>query len=154
MTAAAGKPAPDFELDATGDGSVRLSALAGMPVVLYFYPRDATPGCTREGEDFSALHDAFRAAGARVFGVSRDSVKKHETFAAKHGFPFQLLADPDETACNAYGVLKEKTLYGRKVIGIERSTFLIDAEGRVRRAWRGVKVPGHAQEVLDAVRAL
>jgi peroxiredoxin Q/BCP len=152
MTATVDRPAPDFELPATGEDTVRLSDLRGEAVVLYFYPRDNTPGCTREGQDFGDLHDAFRAAGARVLGVSRDSVRKHENFKAKYGFPFPLLADEDETACRDYGVLKEKKLYGKTHIGIERSTFLIDAEGVLRREWRGVKVEGHANEVLAAVR--
>lgn len=151
MTATIDKPAPDFELPATGGDDVRLSDLRGKAVVLYFYPRDNTPGCTREGQDFRDRHEDFRTAGAEILGVSRDSIRKHENFKAKYGFPFPLLADADETACRAYGVLKEKKLYGKTHIGIERSTFLIDADGVLRREWRGVKVDGHADEVLAAV---
>lgn len=154
MTPTLDRPAPDFELPATGGETVRLGGLRGEVVVLYFYPRDNTPGCTQQGQDFRDRHEAFRAAGARVLGVSRDSVRKHENFRSKHGFPFPLLADEDETVCRAYGVLKEKKLYGKTHLGIERSTFLIDAEGVLRREWRGVKVTGHIDEVLAAVRAL
>lgn len=154
MTATIDRPAPEFALPATGGGELSLNDLRGKTVVLYFYPRDNTPGCTREGQDFRDRYEDFRAAGAEVIGVSRDSVRKHENFKAKHEFPFPLLADEDETACRAYGVLKEKKLYGKAHIGIERSTFLIDAEGVLRREWRGVKVPGHADEVLAAVRDL
>lgn len=154
MTVTIDHPAPEFGLPATGDQEIHLSALRGGPVVLYFYPRDNTPGCTQEGEDFRALNDAFTAAGARVLGVSRDSVAKHENFKAKYDFPFDLVSDQNETACRAYDVLREKTAYGRSHIGIERSTFLIDSAGVLRRQWRRVKVAGHAAEVLEAVRAL
>lgn len=154
MTATIDRPAPEFTLPATGDGELSLSDLRGKNIVLYFYPRDNTPGCTREGQDFRDLYEDFRAAGAEIIGVSRDSVRTHENFKAKHAFPFPLLADQDETACRAYGVLKEKKLYGKTHIGIERSTFLIDADGVLRREWRGVKVPNHAEEVLAAVRDL
>lgn len=146
--------APGFELAATGGGTVKLSDLAGKRVVLYFYPKDSTPGCTREGQDFRDLHAKFRRANAFVFGVSRDSVKSHENFKAKQGFPFELLSDPDEAACRAYDVIREKNMYGKKVLGIERSTFLIDEQGKLRREWRKVKVDGHAAEVLEAVKAL
>ena len=150
-----GEPAPDFELPATGGQTFRLSAAAaGGPVVIYFYPKDNTPGCTTEGQQFRDLHDQFRTLGATVVGISRDSMKSHENFRARMGFPFALLSDTEETACKLYGVIKMKNLYGKKVRGIERSTFAIDAAGVVRGEWRGVKVPGHAQEVLEFVRTL
>jgi peroxiredoxin Q/BCP len=149
-----GAAAPDFELPATRDESVRLSDLRGKPVVLYFYPRDNTPGCTQEGQDFRDLYHQFTAAGAEVLGVSRDSLKTHQNFAAKHDFPFPLLADTEESVVNAYGVLKEKNMYGKQVMGIERSTFVIDAEGVVRHAHRKVKVDGHAAQVLEEVKGL
>lgn len=149
-----GEPAPDIELPATGDRTIRLSDLRGRHVVLYFYPRDDTPGCTTEGREFHDRMDALAAVNTVVLGISRDSVTSHEKFRRKHGFDFDLLADLDETACNAWDVLREKNLYGRKVRGIERSTFLIDAGGILRRQWRGVKVNGHADEVLAAAREL
>lgn len=152
MSATVDRPAPDFELPATGGENVRLHDLRGETVVLYFYPRDNTPGCTQEGQDFRDLYADFRAAGARILGVSRDSLRKHENFKAKHDFPFDLLADEDGTVCEAYGVLKEKKMYGKTHVGIERSTFLIDPEGVLRREWRGVKVKGHAEAVLAAIR--
>ncbi|MGN8160240.1 peroxiredoxin [Salinisphaera sp. RV14] len=146
--------APDFKAPATGDKTLSLADFAGRTLVLYFYPRDNTPGCTQEGEAFRDLYTAFQAAGAEIVGVSRDSLRKHENFRSKHGFPFELISDADESVCNAYGVLKEKNMYGRTHIGIERSTFVIDGTGVVRNVWRGVKVPDHADEVLAAVRAL
>ncbi|KPV39592.1 hypothetical protein AN478_10665 [Thiohalorhabdus denitrificans] len=149
-----GVTAPDFELEATRDGKVRLSDLRGRPVVLYFYPRDNTPGCTQEGQEFRDLYPQFQELGAEVLGVSRDSLASHEKFAAKQEFPFPLLADPEEEACGAYGVMKEKNMYGKKVWGIERSTFVIDAEGMIRHAHRKVKVAGHAEQVLEEVKAL
>ncbi len=151
---AEGSAAPDFELAATGGSTVRLSALRGRPVVVYFYPKDHTPGCTTEGQDFRNLHTRFRRRRAVILGISRDSVKTHENFKAKHQFPFPLLSDPDEVACQSYGVMKLKNMYGRKVRGIERSTFLIDAQGVVRRVWRKVRVAEHAGEVLKAVTDL
>lgn len=144
---------PDFELPATGNQRFQLSAFAGHPFVLYFYPRDDTPGCTVEGTQFRDLHGAFRGAGVAVFGVSRDSVASHEKFKAKMSFPFELLSDPEEKACGVFGVMKMKTMYGKQVRGVERSTFVIDRQGRIAREWRGVKVPGHAQEVLDFVKS-
>jgi thioredoxin-dependent peroxiredoxin len=144
---------PDFELPATGNQRFQLSAFSGHPVVLYFYPRDNTPGCTVEGEQFRDLHGQFRAAGAAVFGISKDSLKSHEGFKKKMGFPFELLSDEGERACTIFGVMKMKNMYGRQVRGIERSTFVIDRAGRIAREWRGVKVPGHAQEVLEFVRS-
>ncbi len=149
-----GNMAPDFSLAATGDRKIRLSALRGRPVVLYFYPRDSTPGCTQEGQDFRDRHAAFVARDAVILGVSRDSLESHEKFKAKQGFPFDLVSDPDETACKRYDVIREKNMYGRKVVGIERSTFLIDAEGRLVREWRKVRVKGHADEVLAALESL
>jgi peroxiredoxin Q/BCP len=135
-----------------GDGrSARLSDYRGRWLILYFYPKDNTPGCTVEGTQFRDLHDEFRKAKVAVFGISRDSVKSHEGFKAKMGFPFELLSDPDETACGIFGVMKMKNMYGRQVRGVERSTFVIDRQGRIAREWRGVKVPGHAREVLDFV---
>lgn len=147
-----GEPLPDLTLDGTAGARVRLRDLVGAPVVLFFYPRDATPGCTREATDFAGLHAQFSDAGVRVLGVSRDSVGSHERFREKQQLPFDLLSDRDEALCRAFDVLKEKSMYGRKVFGIERSTFLFDAAGRLRQAWRGVKVPGHAELVLAAAR--
>jgi thioredoxin-dependent peroxiredoxin len=146
--------APDFTLPATGGQTITLSALRGGPVVLYFYPKDNTPGCTTETQDFRDLHPEFAAAGCTVLGISRDSMKSHENFKAKLGLPFELLSDAEEVACGLYGVIKMKNMYGKQVRGIERSTFVIDAAGTVRQAVRGVKVPGHAQAVLDVVKAL
>jgi len=122
--------------------------------VLYFYPKDNTPGCTTQGADFRDRHKEFRRAGTEVFGISRDSLKSHEGFKAKMKFPFELLADPDEKVCGEFGVMKDKNMYGRKVRGIERSTFVIDEKGKLAREWRGVKVPGHVEEVLNFVKAL
>ncbi|MES1926923.1 peroxiredoxin [Salinisphaera sp. T31B1] len=146
--------APVFSAPATGDKHLSLADFAGQTLVLYFYPRDNTPGCTQEGEAFRDRYDAFRAAGAEIVGVSRDSLRKHDNFRAKYDFPFDLISDADESLCKAFGVLKEKTMYGRSHIGIERSTFVIDGDGVIRHAWRGVKVAEHADEVLAAVRAL
>ncbi len=149
-----GQPAPDFTLPATGGKEIHLADLRGQIVVLYFYPRDNTPGCTTEGQNFRDLHDAFSTAGAVVLGISRDGLKTHENFKAKQGFPFDLISDSEEQLCQRFEVMKDKNMYGKKVRGIERSTFLIDAEGIVRRVWRKVKIEGHAEEVLAAVRAL
>ncbi|HEU4352048.1 MAG TPA: peroxiredoxin [Burkholderiales bacterium] len=149
-----GKPVPDFSLPSTGGGIFRLSSARGSKLLLYFYPKDDTPGCTTEGADFRDLHRQFTNAGAEVFGISRDSLKSHEGFKAKMKFPFELLSDAEETACKLFGVIKMKNMYGRKVRGIERSTFLLDEKRRVVREWRGVKVPGHVQEVLNFVKAL
>jgi peroxiredoxin Q/BCP len=148
------QPAPDFELPATGGSSFRLADARGRAVVLYFYPKDNTPGCTTEGQHFRDLHPQFSSLGCDVYGISRDSLKSHEGFKSKMSFPFELLSDCDETACQLFGVIKMKNMYGRRVRGIERSTFVIDRNGVVRREWRGVKVPGHVQEVLDFVRSL
>ncbi len=149
-----GKPAPDFTLPATGGQEITLSGLKGSNVVLYFYPRDNTPGCTKEGQAFRDHHAEFEKLDTVVLGVSRDSLKTHENFKAKHQFPFELLSDSEETVCRLYDVIKEKNMYGKKVMGIERSTFLIDREGILRREWRKVKVAGHVEEVLEAVRSL
>lgn len=148
------RPAPDFELPATGGKTFRLSSALGKPVVLYFYPKDNTPGCTSEGLQFRDLYGEFAKLGCEIYGVSRDSLKSHEAFKAKMDFPFDLLSDPEETACKLYGVIKMKNLYGKKVRGIERSTFVIDKRGILRREWRGVKVPGHAREVLEFMKSL
>lgn len=147
------KPLPDFELPATGSQRFQLSAFKGHPFILYFYPRDDTPGCTDEGRQFRDLHAKFVNARVPVFGVSRDTIASHEKFKNKMSFPFELLSDADETVCSIFGVMKMKNMYGRQVRGVERSTFVIDREGRIAREWRGVKVPGHAQEVLDFIRA-
>ena len=149
-----GKPVADFSLPATGGGTFRLSEQRGKKLVLYFYPKDNTPGCTTEGMQFRDLHMNFRNAGCDIYGISRDSLRSHENFKAKLHFPFELLSDAGEQACSAFGVIKLKSMYGRKVRGIERSTFVIDGEGCLAREWRGVKVPGHAQEVLDFVKTL
>ena len=150
----AGDRAPDFTLPAAGGAAVRLSAQFPQRVVLYFYPKDHTPGCTTESQDFRDLHTRFRRRQARIFGVSRDSVRPHENFKAKQNLPFDLLSDPDEVACKLYGVMKMKNMYGRKMRGIERSTFLIDERGVIRHVWRKVRVPGHAEEVLQALAEL
>lgn len=149
-----GSPAPDFAMPANGGGSVALSALKGRKVVLYFYPKDDTPGCTTEAIDFSARLADFTTAGASIVGVSRDSVAAHDKFAAKHDLTIALGADIDGAVTEAYGVWVEKMNYGRKYFGIERTTFLIDAEGKIARIWRKVKVKGHVDEVLAAVRSL
>lgn len=144
----------NFSADATRNKKIRLKDLRGQNVVLYFYPKDSTPGCTTEGRDFSALHASFRRRKTVVFGVSRDSIASHEKFRDKQEFPFDLISDPDEKLCKAFDVIHEKSLYGRKFMGVVRSTFVIDADGRLRKEWRKVKVKGHAEEVLEAVKAL
>lgn len=147
-------PVTDFTATATSETTVQLSALAGQQLVLYFYPKDNTPGCTTEGHDFRDLHQQFAAANTIIFGVSRDSLRTHENFKAKHSFPFELISDPEETLCKQFDVIKLKKLYGKEHFGIERSTFLIDASGVLRNEWRKVKVAGHAAEVLSAAQAL
>ena len=147
-------PAPDFTLPATSGLTVTLSALRGQPVVLYFYPKDNTPGCTNETRDFGEHYSAFAALGCAVFGISRDSVKVHENFRTKLGTPFDLISDADEVACTAYDVIRMKKMYGKEVRGIERSTFLIDADGDIVASWRKVKVAGHAEAVLARLREL
>ena len=148
-----GKKVADFEVPATG-GAFKLSAHKGHSVVLYFYPKDNTPGCTTEGTDFRDLHPKFARLGAVVVGVSRDSLKSHENFKAKFEFPFELISDADEKLCAQFDVIKMKNMYGKKVRGIERSTFLIGPDGKLVREWRKLKVDGHAAEVLAAVKAL
>ena len=145
---------PDIDAPATSGLTFSLSAQRGRNLVLYFYPKDDTPGCTAEGQAFTALYGEFVRANTAVYGVSRDSLKSHEGFKAKMGFPFDLIADTDEMVCTLFDVLKMKTLYGKPVRGVERSTFLIDSAGRVAREWRAVKVAGHVEEVLEAARAL
>ena len=148
-----GKKLPPLK-GSTGDGSeLKLSSLKGQWVVVYFYPKDSTPGCTNEAKDFRDLHPAFLKRHAQIVGVSRDSVKSHANFAAKQELPFPLVSDPEENWCNAFDVIHEKVLYGKRHLGIVRSTFLIDPDGKLAREWRGVKVPGHAQTVLDAIPA-
>ncbi|MGD8525728.1 MAG: thioredoxin-dependent thiol peroxidase [Thioalkalispiraceae bacterium] len=152
--ASVGKKVPDFTLPATGDQEISLSDFKGKNVVIYFYPKDSTPGCTREGQDFRDNIAKFRRNKTVVLGVSRDSIKSHENFKAKQEFPFELLSDKDETLCKLFDVIKMKNMYGKKVRGIERSTFLINDKGVLKQEWRKVKVDGHVDEVLDAVRAL
>ena len=147
-----GHAVPDLELVLAKRGNARLSDYAGKWLVLYFYPKDSTPGCTTEGLEFNALLPKFKRAGAEVIGVSRESVKSHLNFCDKQGFKFDLVSDTESRLCDAFGVVQPKKLYGREFIGIVRSTFLIDPEGRVAREWRGVKVAGHAQAVLDALK--
>ncbi|MBT8441666.1 MAG: peroxiredoxin [Gammaproteobacteria bacterium] len=149
-----GRVAPNFKVPATGDQEIELRSLRGSNVVLYFYPKDSTPGCTTEGLDFKANHQKFRRRNTIVLGVSRDSVASHEKFKEKQVFPFDLLSDTDEKVCKLFDVIKEKNMYGRKVMGIERSTFLIDDKGKLRNEWRKVKVKGHVDAVLEAVAAL
>jgi peroxiredoxin Q/BCP len=144
----------DFRCDATGDQTIRLKDLRGQNVVLYFYPKDSTPGCTQEGLDFKELHTKFRRHKTVILGVSRDTIASHEKFKAKQGFPFELLSDPDEKLCKQFDVIHEKSLYGKKFMGVVRSTFLIDKDGKLREEWRKVKVKGHAEEVLERVRML
>ncbi len=153
-TAAAGRKVPDFTLPSTGGKPFKLSSAAGKNVVVYFYPKDSTSGCTKEGMAFRDLHAQFAKAKTLVVGVSPDSLASHEKFKAKFGFPFELLSDEDKKVCGIFDVWKEKSLYGRKYMGVERSTFLIDAKGVLRQEWRKVKVDGHADEVLAAARAL
>lgn len=147
-------PVPDFQAASTGGKTFKLSEHKGNPLVIYFYPKDDTPGCTTEGAQFRDLHGEFTKLGAEIFGVSRDTIASHEKFKAKMAFPFELLSDADEAMCSMFGVIKMKNMYGKQVRGIERSTFVIDGKGIVRKEWRGVKVPGHADEVLAAVKAI
>ncbi len=149
-----GKAVKDFSLPSTGGGTFKRSDLRGKKLVVYFYPKDSTPGCTVEGTDFRDRYKEFTRAGAEVVGISRDSLKSHQGFKAKMKFPFELLSDADEAVCAQFGVMKMKNMYGKKVRGIERSTFVLDGDGVIAREWRGVKVPGHAQEVLDFVKTL
>ncbi len=148
------QPVPDFKLLSTEGGEFSLSAVAGKNLVVYFYPKDNTPGCTAEGEGFRDSFDEFTRYNCIIVGISRDSIQSHENFKEKMNFPFELLSDVDETACKLFGVIKMKNMYGKQVRGIERSTFVLDTEGILRREWRGVKVAGHVQEVLDFVKTL
>jgi len=149
-----GKKVPDFILPATGEQDISLSDLKGKNVVVYFYPKDSTSGCTTEGQNFRDAIHTFRRRNTVILGVSRDSIKSHENFKEKQQFPFELLSDKDEKLCKLFDVIKEKNMYGRKVMGIERSTFLIDDKGVLRQEWRKLKVPGHVDEVLEAVKGL
>lgn len=154
MSLQIGDSLPEISLPATSGVEINLAEQKGQPLVLYFYPRDNTPGCTQEGQDFRDKIEAFKALGAKVLGVSRDTVKKHENFKAKYAFPFELLADSEETLCNAFAVMKDKKMFGKPVRGIERSTFLFDKEGILRQEWRKVKIDGHVDDVLAAVKNL
>lgn len=149
-----GDALPDFSAPSTGGTDFHLSNYRGKVLVLYFYPKDSTPGCTIQGGDFTRLHSHFKDAGAEVFGISRDSIKSHENFKAKQKYSIDLLSDANEELCKLFDVIKEKNMYGKKVLGIERSTFVIDGEGRLIKEWRGVKVPGHVDEVLAYVRTM
>lgn len=151
MAVEIGKAVGDFTAQGTG-GEFRLSALKNQWLVLYFYPKDSTPGCTTEGENFRDQHAAFSSLGATILGVSRDSLKSHQNFKAKLELPFELLSDPDEILCSQFDVMKMKNMYGKQVRGVERSTFLIDPNGVLQQAWRGVKVPGHVEEVLNYLK--
>jgi len=154
MTVELNQPVADFTAEATNETMVNLAALKGKNVVIYFYPKDNTPGCTTEGQDFRDHHAEFEAANTVVFGVSRDSLRVHTNFKAKHEFPFELISDPEEALCKHFDVIKLKKNYGREYMGIERSTFLINAEGVLVQEWRKVKVKGHVAEVLEAAQAL
>jgi peroxiredoxin Q/BCP len=154
MAIAIGDTIPDLELPATGDKTIKLSDFRGQRLVLYFYPKASTPGCTQEGLDFSAAAADFASAKTAILGASRDGIKAQENFKAKQGFSFDLLSDKDETLCRAFDVIKMKKMYGKESLGVERSTFLIDDSGVLRQEWRGVKVKGHVDEVLEAVRGL
>jgi peroxiredoxin Q/BCP len=154
MAVAVDQPVGDFQVQATSGQTVSLSELKGKQVVMYFYPKDSTPGCTTQGQDFRDAHAQFQAADTLVFGVSRDSLKSHENFKAKQSFPFELISDKDEVLCQLFDVIKLKKLYGKEYLGVDRSTFLIDREGVLRHEWRGVKVPGHVAAVLEKAQAL
>lgn len=148
------KPAPDFELKATGEKTFRLSASLGKNIVIYFYPKDDTPGCTDESLQFRDLYARFKELNCEIVGISRDSIKSHNSFKEKLSLPFDLLSDTDETVCELYGVIKMKNMYGKQVRGIERSTFVVDTKGILQKEWRGVKVPNHAEEVLSVIKEL
>lgn len=145
---------PDFTLPATGDATFQLSAQRGKSLVIFFYPKDNTPGCTLESQQFRDLYPQFQKAGCEVVGISRDSLKSHENFKSRFTLPFALLSDPEEAVCNLFGVMKQKNMYGKQVRGIERSTFVLDRDGKLRKEWRGLKADGHAKEVLDFVLTL
>ena len=152
--AVAGKPVPDAEMQITGGKTLRLHDLKGKYAVLYFYPRDNTPGCTLEGQDFRDQHAQFKKLKTVIYGVSRDSLASHEKFKARHKFPFELVSDPDEKLCRLFDVIREKSLYGKKYMGVDRSTFILDQDGVLRKEFRGVKVKGHVDEVLGEIRLL
>lgn len=154
MTLSIGDKLPDLALLANGNREVAFKDYKGKKLVVYFYPKDNTPGCTQEGQDFRDLYPRFVKAGADIVGISKDSVKSHDNFVAKYEFPFALLSDAEGKACDAFGAIVEKSMYGRKYMGIDRCTWLFDAKGKLSQAWRGVKVKGHAAEVLDAVTSL
>ncbi|MDH4562215.1 peroxiredoxin [Pseudomonas sp. BN411] len=154
MAVSLNQPVADFTAQATSGVEVSLSALKGKQVVLYFYPKDSTPGCTTEGQGFRDQHQAFLAANTLIFGVSRDGMKSHENFKCKQEFPFELISDKDESLCQLFDVIKLKKLYGKEYMGVDRSTFLIGTDGVLRQEWRGVKVPGHVDAVLTAAQAL
>lgn len=154
MTIESGQPVPDFSATATGDTTITLSELKGKQVVIYFYPKASTPGCTTEGGDFRDRKSQFDAANTIIIGVSRDGIRAQENFKAKQEFNFELISDKDENVCQLFDVIKLKKMYGKEHLGVERSTFLIDSEGKLAQAWRGVKVPGHVDEVLAAAKAL
>lgn len=154
MTVEVGKAVANFTAAATSDSTVTLADLRGKNVVIYFYPKDSTPGCTTEGQNFRDLYEQFQKANCEIFGVSKDSLRRHENFKAKQAFPFELISDEDEAVCQLFDVIKLKKLYGKEYLGIERSTFLIDEQGKLVQEWRKVKVPGHVDEVLAAVKAL
>lgn len=154
MTVTVGKKVPGFSLPGTGGKDITLTDYVGKKLVIYFYPKDNTPGCTQEGQDFRDLYDEFRKGGTEIVGISRDSIRSHESFREKYSFNFPLLSDAKEEACRLFDVIQEKNMYGRKVMGVQRSTFLLDAKGVLRREWRGVTVKGHATEVLEAAKSL
>ncbi|AYF90530.1 peroxiredoxin [Pseudomonas sp. DY-1] len=154
MAVSLNQPVADFTAQATSGLEISLSALKGKQVVLYFYPKDSTPGCTTEGQGFRDRHAAFLAANTAIFGISRDGMKSHENFKCKQEFPFELISDKDESLCQLFDVIKLKKLYGKEYMGVDRSTFLIDKDGVLRQEWRGVKVPGHVDAVLAAAEAL
>ncbi|WP_437881537.1 peroxiredoxin [Pseudomonas sp. LRF_L74] len=154
MSVTLDQPVADFTAEATSGQSISLAALKGRQVVIYFYPKDSTPGCTTEGQGFRDQHAAFLAANTLIYGVSRDGLKSHENFKCKQAFPFELISDKDESLCQLFDVIKLKKLYGKEYLGIDRSTFLIDKNGVLRQEWRGVKVPGHVDAVLEAAQAL
>lgn len=149
-----GKPLPDFSAQATSESEVTRESIAGKNVIFYFYPKDNTPGCTTEGQEFRDAYDELDAANTIVFGISKDSMRTHENFKAKHAFPFELISDPDEAFCKLFDVIKLKKLYGKEYMGIERSTFLVDTDGVLQKEWRKVKVKGHVAEVVEAAKAL
>lgn len=149
-----GKAIPSFDAEATSEVTVSNKLLKGKNYVFYFYPKDSTPGCTQEGGDFRDLYSQFQKLNTEIFGISRDSLKSHENFKAKQDYPFELITDPDEVLCKLFDVIKLKNMYGKEFLGIERSTFLVDEKGKLRNEWRKVKVKGHAEEVLEAVKSL